>query len=60
LENKATITQTEIVCLNASSGLLITGKVDNLKTGFDMAKEALASGKTLALFTKFRDLSNQL
>jgi anthranilate phosphoribosyltransferase len=60
LQNQATPTQIETVCLNAAAGLLVSGKVENLKTGFELAKEALANGKTLALFTKFVDLSNQL
>lgn len=60
LQNQATSTQIETVCLNAAAGLLISGKVEDLETGFKTAKEAIASGKTLTLFTKLVDLSNQL
>jgi len=40
----------DVVLFNAAAGLVVSGKVANLKEGVIMAKEAITSGKTLGLF----------
>lgn len=46
------------IVYNAAAGLLISGKVDNLKNGATLAKEAIDSGKAHSLLKRLVDISN--
>ncbi len=52
LAGKDTGPRFDIVCLNAAPLFYVTGKAKTLKDGFDMARKAVSSGKSLA---KLRD-----
>lgn len=42
------------ILLNASAGLVVTGKVTNLKAGVDMAREAITTGKAIKTLENLR------
>lgn len=46
------------VVYNAAAGLIIAGKVDNLKDGAKLAKEAIDSGKAHSILKRLVDVSN--
>lgn len=46
------------VVYNAAAGLVIAGKVDNLKDGANLAKEGIDSGKAHTILKKLVDISN--
>ena len=39
---------TEIVCLNAGAAIMVAGLVNDLKAGYEMAKNVVSSGKAWA------------
>ncbi len=47
------------VVYNAAAGLLIAGKVDNLKDGVVLAREGIDSGKAHSILKKLVDVSNR-
>lgn len=50
----------DIVLLNASFGILVSGKVRDLKEAFDMAKESIDSGRAMEVLERFVELSNKI
>ena len=50
----------DAVCLNAGALLYVAGKAQSLKDGFDMASQALSSGKALAKLEEIRETSKSL
>ncbi len=49
-----------IVLMNASAALMVAGKVNSLMAGFDMAKEAIDSGKAKAKLEEIQKVSQKL
>jgi anthranilate phosphoribosyltransferase len=47
----------EIVLLNAAAGLIVAGKVDDLKTGVQMAAKAIDSGAAMQVLEKLREIT---
>ena len=47
----------EAVCLNSAAVLYLSGKAKNLKEGYEMAKAAIESGKTLEKLQEVQDVS---
>ena len=47
----------EAVCLNSAAVLYLSGKAKNLKEGYEMAKSAIESGKTLEKLQEVQDVS---
>ena len=45
----------DAILLNAAAGLCVTGKVDHLKDGAEMAKETIVSGKALDTLQKLKN-----
>lgn len=50
----------DFLSLNAACGLYVYGAVKNLKQGIVLAKEAIASGKTLDLVNQYIELSKRV
>ncbi len=48
----------DAVLLNAAAALVIAGKADDLKTGVEMARESIDSGKALAAVTKLAKITS--
>lgn len=48
------------VCLNTAAILYLTGKAKNLKDGYEMAMEAISSGKTLAKIEEIVQISKMI
>ncbi len=53
-------THRDIVLLNATFGILASGKTDDRKTALEMAKESIDSGKAKKKLEEFIDLSNKI
>jgi len=50
----------DIVALNAGAAIYVSGTVDNLKSGVDMASEAISSGRAADKMKEFVDFTTQL
>jgi len=50
----------DMVLLNATFGILISGKTDDKRTALEMAKESIKSGKAKEKLFKFIELSKQV
>ncbi|MBL4872965.1 MAG: anthranilate phosphoribosyltransferase [Rhodobacteraceae bacterium] len=48
----------DAVLLNAAAALVIADKVDNLKSGVEMARESIDSGKALTAVTKLAEITS--
>ena len=53
-------THRDIVLLNATFGILASGKTDDSKTALEMAKESIDSGKAKKKLEEFIELSNKI
>ena len=60
LNGKGRATIRSAVGLNAGSLLYLSGKAKTLKEGYDMAIQALDSGKTLAKLQEIQKVSEEL
>jgi len=58
--NTSTDPQRDIVLLNAGFALFVDGKARDMQEAFEMAREALASGKAKAHLEKIATISHQL
>ena len=58
-DNKATDAQRDIVLINAAAALLVDGKVSDIQSGLEMAKEALFKGKAKEKLKQIIDMSNK-
>ncbi|MBM6705373.1 anthranilate phosphoribosyltransferase, partial [Sutterella massiliensis] len=52
--------QADFVALNAAAGLLVGGKVDDLQTGYELAKSLLAAGSAVQTLDRFLAVSQRL
>lgn len=50
----------DIVLLNAAAALVVADKVDNLKSGIEMASESIDSGAAMAALESFRSITQEL
>ena len=60
LENKATEVQTETVVINAAVGLMTFGKINDLNTAKEVAREAIQSGKAHKKMKQLIEASNRV
>jgi anthranilate phosphoribosyltransferase len=52
--------QTDFVALNAAAGLLVGGKVEDLASGYELAKSVIDGGAALACLDRFVALTRRL
>lgn len=52
--------QADFVALNAAAGLLVGGKVEDLREGFALAREIISTGFALAKLDEFVSVTNRL
>lgn len=50
----------DLALVNAAAGLLVAGKVDGLASGYAAARDALASGRALAVFERYRAAAKEV
>ena len=59
LVNGKTGPKRDAVLLNSAAGLYVSGKVESLREGVDLAREIIDSGKALEQLEKFIEVTNR-
>jgi anthranilate phosphoribosyltransferase len=59
-DSNATEAQRDIVLVNAAAALMVDGKVGDMQTGIEMARDTIASGKAKDKLKQIIEISNKL